>query len=320
MKSLLKTFESFNVRSFFSAFNLRVNIKSIILFGIVFFCFSQFNLAQNQADDFKTIIDSLQESFKNLKYDKAHAFGESALAIANEAKNDSMQAVANQNMAIVSRKTDPDRFLSLITLSEEKALKANLAELLAKIYSTRANFHYTRYEDAQAMKFLVKSDSVMESNAIVNKATISNLQMLQILVMQSQLEVDSIRNKKALTYIQKSIKVSKQLKDSISLAKSYNSYAMLFQASSKFDSAIYISRKALKLIEATDDIFTKNRVFWDLAGSYSNLKNYDSAIFYCKKRVALYENTEGKEALALAYSSLGSTYNKQNYIQNRFII
>lgn len=183
--------------------------------------------------------------------------------------------------------------------------------LLAKIYQTKGNLFYNLLQDDLAMKFYLKSDSVLTKNSIKNKTSFSNLiNITHLLYFSTNVDIDTLTSHKIKNYLLTAVKLAENQNYSIEKSIGYSEYANYLSRFKKYKKAGVFLQKALAAIKNKDNNKIKSAIYWSLGANYLHLKKIDSAEYFYKKRIPLFTQSKQQKELALAYSSLGGFYNK----------
>ena len=279
----------------------------------IYFIFPYVFFAQNENNISKglTLLEKSRTYYKKVEYDSAYFYGKESLKVFEDLKNDSLIAVAATELISASSKLKKSEFNDYFQLAEKKSTTSKNWKLLSTVYSKKAGYHYTKFEDDQAMLYFLKSDSILAANQVQNKITFNNLMnIVRILIYSGDKEMDSLNFRKAQGYLLRGFEIADKIGYDIGKVKVYDAQATILARSGKSSEAISFYHKALGILEKVDDSKTRSDMYWNIAAYYLSLKKMDSAEYYYKKRVPLFLNTNNKSELALTYSSLGGFYNK----------
>ena len=88
----------------------------------------------------------------------------------------------------------------------------------------------------------------------------------------------------------------------------YNAIGVLLETQKDYQASQEYYREALKIFSSTDDIFTINTAYSNIANNLANLGKYTEAKKLHKKAISILEDTDYQNELPWKYLNLGATY------------
>ncbi|MGC1205459.1 MAG: histidine kinase dimerization/phospho-acceptor domain-containing protein, partial [Flavobacteriaceae bacterium] len=169
-----------------------------------------------------------------------------------------------------------------------KGIEIDNPTVIADAYLNIANIHYINWEGPEAIKYYQKADSVLSKNNIVNSALYKSRMNIGFLIYRT--DYDSLDLIKIKGYFNESLDIALVLKDTIKQATALIKLGDLYQNKVEHDSAIFMYKKAEKLIKK-DDKESLADLYWALAGVYFDLNDTVKAKNYTNKRYDLVKNS-----------------------------
>lgn len=225
--------------------------------------------------------------------------------------NDSLKIDSLSKKATSYISKNKDSALFYFKKAENTSINTKNWTLLAEIYQNKGSLFYNLFQDDLAMKFYLKSDSILTKNSIKNKTSFSNLiNITRLLYFSTNVDIDTLTSHKIKNYLLTAIKLAENKNYSIEKSIGYSEYANYLSKFKKYKKAAVFLHKALTAIKNEDNNKIKSAIYWSLGANYLHLKKIDSAEYFYKKRIPLFIQSKQQKELALAYSSLGGFYNK----------
>jgi len=235
----------------------------------------------------------------------------SFISFGQNTKQDSLKINNLLKKATLFNSKNKDSALYYFKKAESNSINIKNWKLLAKIYQKKGNLFYKLFQDDLAMKFYLKSDSVLNKIKIKNKTSFSNLiNITRLLYFSTNVDIDTLTSHKIESYLLTAIKLAENHNYSIEKSIGYSEYANYLSRFKNHKKAAIFLQKALKTIKNEDNNKIKSAIYWSLGANYLHLKKIDSAEYFYKKRIPLFIQSNQQKELALAYSSLGGFYNK----------
>ena len=147
--------------------------------------------------------------------------------------------------------------------------KADYEPLQPVIYSNIGNIYYSFNKHDMAKLYYSKALDLCKDS----------LYMIVILNNLGASETESNNIDCAFSYLRKSLKISKQ-HDNFNLHSTLNSFALLYQKETKYDSAFYYFRLSLDEARKNNKIEKEAQNLSDLSKLFFEINRIDSALFY----------------------------------------
>src|SRR6185436_20408342 len=124
------------------------------------------------------------------------------------------------------------------------------------------------------------------------------------------------RRREAISYYNKSLQISYQLKDTGNLALASSNLAECYRILNVLDSARLYADSALFFAEKINDLYTQSLMWGALGLIEFKLKNYDGALPYLHKSLASFETKGNKADAGELLNALGQVYYYKNKIDS----
>ena len=119
-----------------------------------------------------------------------------------------------------------------------------------------------------------------------------------------QIAAINIANRKyqeAIFLNRKALKIHASMSDSSNLSQCYNKLGFLYMKSDKLDSAFIYNQKAIDINTRANDLRALARSYKNLANLYLSQKDLVTSEYYYKKALSLHENSNAHEIVNTAY-------------------
>jgi class 3 adenylate cyclase len=115
-------------------------------------------------------------------------------------------------------------------------------------------------------------------------------------------------------YHSRSLKIRKEINDSIGIANSFNNLGMIYYRKHNYDKALEFFSKSLKIREALNYKPGLAVSFQNIGGVYRNTNNYEKALEYLKKSLALRRELNQQVTVSQSLNTISGVYfSLQNY-------
>ncbi|MES2777948.1 MAG: sensor histidine kinase [Bacteroidota bacterium] len=129
------------------------------------------------------------------------------------------------------------------------------------------------------------------------------------------LYMDQQQMDKAIASYQRAIPIREKLNDKSGLAAVYLKIGIIYQKSGKFDKALENGLKALELYEVLKDDYTIATALNNVGIANQNVGNVDAALKYHERALSLREKINDKAGMATSYLAIGNIYFLKDDVQ-----
>ncbi len=267
--------------------------------------------AQSNAE-LERMYKSASELIDQGKFEEARLTLENLLAIAQQQKNQSLEATYLNDLALIHRNTGNAQLaLQLATkaLKMSQELHNEKGISLALNNQATAYFILGQYPQAiqgfeQALKLVQKLD---EKPGEVN--ILSNLGNIYRLLGQ---------HRNSLSYFQQALTVAKTLDDSWTEGIIFNNIGAAYVSLGEYEQAKLAFEQSLKLAWQEQDAQGIGQVTINLGAVYERFKEYDKALILYQEGLPIMEQIGDLEAVGQALNNIGYIYRIQNQHSQAF--
>jgi hypothetical protein len=181
-------------------------------FLTLLFSFTVF--AQNEAiNQVKQLQAKADSHSKTLSFDKAYPLSKKAYELSKKNRIDSLIAISALQLYTICNRIKKSESATYLLEAEGIAIKNKYWELLNQVYLMKGNKHYEKVEDAKALNYYLKIDSVCNKYKIKTPSYASALSNMANVMLYSSTDQDSTNWKKYEFYVRKANTISKEIKD-----------------------------------------------------------------------------------------------------------
>lgn len=112
----------------------------------------------------------------------------------------------------------------------------------------------------------------------------------------------------ALDYFTKGLEVNSEINDKRGLAVSYNNIAMIYNVYTNFEKTVYYHRLSIKLCKEVGDSLLLGTNYFNLGITYHEAMKHDSALIFANKAIEIYTKINKKEENTRVYNLKGNIY------------
>ncbi|MFY0631037.1 MAG: hypothetical protein JXR05_11695 [Flavobacteriaceae bacterium] len=273
------------------------------IFLVAGFCHSQNKV------DFTKVLDAFEKGSYHKVNRQLHLIDTSTVSLFDKAtwlyyNADYQFKIDRHDLAYKAIRNSKDLFVSLNKISD--AIDCNI--LMLKILS-----HQNDLE--------INTDDIIEETEIYALKNNDSIKLREIYhrIASNYLDEKSPNQKEAIKYFRKIIPIALALKDSIREGYSFLNIGTTHQNAppENIDSAVYYTRKALKIIK-------KHKNYQSLAYAYNNYaeqqkiqKKYDSAIYYYSKADSIPLKDNISKSKLVFYENMASAFDSINDYENQ---
>lgn len=116
---------------------------------------------------------------------------------------------------------------------------------------------------------------------------------------------------KSLSFIEKAMEYSKGIKDNLLLSRIYINYANSLSRLSRFDEAVKIHFKVIRLCEQTQDTIGLQKAYNNLGIAFRNGGEFDKAIAYYRKSFELGKKSNDYKTMGLSVVNMATVYSEK---------
>ncbi|TYK65153.1 tetratricopeptide repeat protein [Colwellia echini] len=226
-------------------------------------------------------------------------FYNNSFAVTND---DEQSPQAYLDYAISQQKVDLNIAKESLQKAYDLAKVGNNRYIIAKIILEQAQTEKLQKNYLDAQQYLVKAQAISDS---INNVALT----VDVLTNMSSVQRNLTHYEKSMEYVQKAITIARDSREPSLIIKSLQTKGTLLQVMGLYEDSITTYLLAQRYISGVSEE-SKINLFLDTANAYSKVNEYESSIRYYKKAIKLLEDTNDIDGLAKRLIDLANTHSK----------
>lgn len=319
--------------------NSKHAVQSIVMRGIyllLFFCFFSLLCAgQEQStpiDSLKRILNSSNNEFEltqveielgneylKLNFDSSLFYLESAVQHASSIKNDTLLALAYNNMNRVYVFAGiVDKAMEYLLLSVDIYKEHDLKNKLIGSYNNIGTTLYKNENLSKALEYyLLAEQELLNNQELVGEKFPYMMGVILNNIGIVHENMDELDN--ALEVYFRALNFSKEYGDKVTMANLYSNIGLAYQKLERFELAESNMREAQKIRTEIADQYGLARSYMHLGSLFMiSGGSLDSALFYLEKSIELAQKVGGAEIIVHASKALGEVHFKSESFEKAY--